>query len=146
TDANVRAHPLYDAYWQSKEVDLSAIDIPAYVVASWSDHGLHTRGTLEAWRQMSSPQKWREIHGDKKWAHYYGPESRAKQAAFFDEFLKGADGGVPNWPRVSIEVRESARVRHTRAEDDWPLERTEYRPLFLDGGACVLAEAPVEAE
>ncbi len=146
TDANVRAHPLYDAYWQSKEVDLSAIDIPAYVVASWSDHGLHTRGTLEAWRQMSSPQKWLEIHGDKKWAHYYRPESRAKQAAFFDEFLKGADGGVPNWPRVSIEVRDSARVRHTRAEDDWPLERTEYRPLFLDGGACVLAEAPVEAE
>jgi len=43
-------------------------------------------------------------------------------------------------------VRDSARVRHTRAEDDWPLERTEYRPLFLDGGACVLAEAPVEAE
>jgi predicted acyl esterase len=33
----VRAHPLYDAYWASKECDLEAIEVPAFVVASWSD-------------------------------------------------------------------------------------------------------------
>ena len=67
TLANALAHPLYDDYWASKECDLEAIDVPAYVVASWSDHGLHTRGTLEAYKRMRSKQKWLEVHGRKKW-------------------------------------------------------------------------------
>jgi uncharacterized protein len=140
TNANVQAHPLYDDYWRSKEIDLEAIEIPAFVVASWSDHGLHTRGTIEAWRRMRSPRKWLEIHGQKKWANFYKPESREKQAAFFDHFLKGQDRGVDRWPLVHLEVRESAHVRHWRAEDEWPLARTEYRPLYLDAAGGSLAE------
>ena len=45
---NVQAHPLIDDYWRSKELDLEGIVQPAYVVASWSDQGLHLRGTIEA--------------------------------------------------------------------------------------------------
>lgn len=138
TDANVRAHPLYDAYWQSKEIDLAAIETPAFVVASWSDQGLHTRGTIEAWRAMASPRKWLEVHGQKKWAHYYQPSSRARQEAFFDHFLKGMETGVEAWPPVAIEVRESASASATRAEREWPLARTEYRKLFLDASAGTL--------
>jgi hypothetical protein len=41
-----RRHPLFDAYWASKNADLSKITVPAFVVASWTDHGLHNRGTL----------------------------------------------------------------------------------------------------
>src|SRR5690606_724818 len=146
TNANVQAHPLYDAYWRSKEVDLAAIDVPAYVVASWSDQGLHTRGTIEAWRWMSSPQKWLEIHGQKKWANYYRPESRAKQAAFFDHFLKNSDSGVESWPPVSIEVCESAYVRHVRAESEWPIARTEYRALYLDAATGLMHDEPTASE
>lgn len=145
TNANVQAHPLYDDYWRSKEVDLAAIEVPAYVVASWSDHGLHTRGTIEAWRRMSSREKWLEVHGQKKWANYYRPESRAKQAAFFDHFLKGLGSGPEDWPPVSIEVRESAHVRQVRSEQEWPLARTQYRPLYLDATAGVLRDEPVGA-
>ena len=58
TWANVQAHPLIDDYWRSKQQDLEGIEIPAYVVASWSDQGLHLRGTLEAYKRMASPQKW----------------------------------------------------------------------------------------
>ncbi|KRA84515.1 CocE/NonD family hydrolase [Altererythrobacter sp. Root672] len=143
TAANVLAHPLYDDYWRSKEIDLSAIDIPAYVVASWSDQGLHTRGTIEAWRQMASPDKWLTIHGDKKWANYYRPESRLQLAEFFDQFLKGEDRGVQSWPRVSLEIRESAHQRPARSEREWPLARTEYRPLYLDVTQNSLHEQPV---
>ncbi|MBO9519324.1 MAG: CocE/NonD family hydrolase [Porphyrobacter sp.] len=144
TAANVLAHPLYDDYWRSKEIDLSAIDIPAYVVASWSDQGLHTRGTIEAWRHMTSPDKWLTIHGDKKWANYYRPESRQKQADFFDQFLKGEDRGVKSWPRVSLEIRESAQQRPQRSEGEWPLARTEYRALYLNAAAKGLQEQPVQ--
>lgn len=146
TDANVRAHPLYDAYWESKEVDLAAIETPAYVVASWSDQGFHTRGTIEVWRQMSSRQKWLEIHGEKKWAHYYQPSSRARQRDFFDHFLLDRATSVAAWPPVRIEVRESAYQRVERAEQEWPLARTEYVPLYLDAAAGKMGETAPAAE
>jgi len=131
TNANVQAHPLHDAYWESKEIDLSAIDVPAFVVASWADQGLHTRGTIEAFRQMSSAQKWMLVHGQKKWAHFYNPQSRELARAFFDQFLKGQPQGVESWPPVQIEVREAARQAELRGEREWPLARTDYVPLYL---------------
>lgn len=148
TDANVRAHPLMDAYWRSKEVALEEITIPAFIVASWADQGLHTRGTLEAFKRISSPQKWLAVHGQKKWANYYCPESRKQQAAFFDHFLKGLDTGVEAWPRVAIEVREAAGLAQVREEAEWPLDRTDYRELFLDaaGGTMGWEPAPGAAE
>jgi hypothetical protein len=143
TLANVRAHPLYDAYWASKECDLEAIDVPAYVVASWSDQGLHTRGTLEAYKRMRSREKWLEVHGRKKWHYYYSPASRERQRHFFDHFLKAAGTLVPAWPKVRLEVRERANVGEMRAENEWPLARTVYRKLYLDAAAAALRETVV---
>jgi uncharacterized protein len=142
TLANVRAHPLYDAYWASKECDLEAIDVPAYVVASWSDQGLHTRGTLEAYKRMRSKPKWLEVHGRKKWHYYYAPSSRERQRHFFDHFLKASGTLVPAWPRVRLEVRERANVGGMRAENEWPLARTVYRKLYLDASRSALGEVP----
>lgn len=140
TPANVRAHPLYDAYWQSKECDLKAIEVPAFVVASWADQGLHTRGTLEAYKQMASSQKWLEVHGRKKWYYYYEPANVEKQRAFFNQFLKGET----TWqrPKVMIEVRERANVGEFRAENEWPLARTQYRKLYLDAAGGKLSNVP----
>jgi predicted acyl esterase len=42
--AAVAAHPLMDDYWESKGPRLEDIEVPVFVAASWSDHGLHTRG------------------------------------------------------------------------------------------------------
>jgi predicted acyl esterase len=142
TDANMRAHPLYDEYWASKDVDLDAIDVPAYVVASWSDQGLHTRGTLEGFKRMASKQKWLEVHGQKKWAHYYDPPNVERLRVFFDHFLKGTDDRVLSWPRVRLEVRDRAGSGTFRDEREWPLKRTDYRQLFLDAANGKLTRAP----
>jgi hypothetical protein len=72
-----KEHPLLDDMWKIREVDLSAIDVPAFIVspslifisqqvADWGND-LHTRGTLEGYKQISSKQKWLEVHGRKKW-------------------------------------------------------------------------------
>ncbi len=134
TWANVQAHPLYDDYWASKELPLEEITQPAFFVASWSDHGLHTRGTLEAYRRSASTQKWLEVHGQKKWAHYYLPESRARRRAFFDHFLKTPGQAVPAWPKVQYEVRNKAGDAAVKTASDWPLPNAEYRRLFLSTG------------
>jgi uncharacterized protein len=143
TPANVRAHPLYDAYWASKECDLEAIEVPAFVVASWSDQGLHTRGTLEGYKRISSRQKWLEVHGRKKWAYYYDPVNIAKQREFFDRFLLERPTSVPAWPKVRIEVRDRANVGVFRNENEWPLARTQFRQLFLDARDSTLHDIPV---
>jgi predicted acyl esterase len=145
TLANAVAHPLYDAYWASKECDLEGIEVPAYVVASWSDQGLHTRGTLEAFKRMRSKQKWLEVHGRKKWQYYYEPSNVERQRAFFDHFLRTPGTRVPAWPKVLIEVRERANVGEMRAEKEWPLARTEYRKLYLDAARGALSDVPVAA-
>ena len=142
TWANVQAHPLWDAYWKSKEVELEAIQAPAYVVASWSDQGLHTRGTLEVFKRISSRRKWLDVHGQKKWAHYYRAESRRRRAEFFDHFLQQRATQVTAWPRVRLEIRERAGVAQERAENEWPLARTQYRKLWLDAGNAALTNLP----
>jgi putative CocE/NonD family hydrolase len=144
--AMVREHPLFDAYWETKAAELEQIVTPAYVVASWSDHSLHTRGTLEGFKRIRSEQKWLEVHGRKKWEYYHRPESVAKQVRFFDRFLKGIDNDVPSWPRVEFEVRERAYVGTYRQTEEWPPACTVYTPLYLEAGGGALMRTPPEQE
>ncbi len=132
------AHPFFDEFWQSKSADLDAIEVPAYIVASWTDQGLHTRGTFEGFKRISSTQKWLEVHGRKKWAYYYDPESVARAKTFFDHFLKGIDNNLKEWPKVSYELREKNFVGEMLSGDTWPLRSTQYRTLYLDASEMTL--------
>ena len=134
-----KEHPLLDDYWRAKSADLSKITAPAYIVADWGDQGLHTRGTIEGFRQASSEYKWLEVHGRKKWQYYYRAESRERLRTFFDHFLKGSSDEVFNWPRVRIEIRERFYQGVMRAEREWPLARQKLTPLFLDAITGMLA-------
>jgi uncharacterized protein len=146
TIAMTREHPLFDSYWETKAAQLSKVTVPAYVVASWTDHALHTRGTLEGFKQLASEQKWLEIHGRKKWEYYHQPTSVEKQMRFFDHFLKGVDNDVTSWPKVLLEIREKAYVGEWHEEKEWPLARTDYQPLYLDARSGSLSRSPAGAE
>ena len=142
----MRLHPFYDAYWDSKAPAIEHINIPTYVIASWSDHAIHTRGSLAAFMRLGTQQKWLEVHGRNKWAQMYTPESTRRQMAFFDRFLKGTVNEVDAWPMVRIEVREGIDVGQERAEQEWPLARTQYRPFYLDAKSEALKAGPVGDE
>jgi uncharacterized protein len=139
----MQEHPFFDAFWASKAADFPRIRTPAFIVASWSDQGLHTRGTLEGFKHIGSAQKWLEVHGRKKWAYYYEPDSVARLQTFFDHFLKGKQTNLEEWPRVRLEIRERAFVGAMRAENEWPLARTRYIRLHLDAGSRSLQTEPV---
>jgi uncharacterized protein len=144
--AETAEHPFLDEFWQAKVADIGAITTPAFVVASWSDQGLHTRGTFEGFKRLGSSQKWLDAHGRKKWAYYYEPESLRRQQAFFDHFLKGLDSEVTGWPRVRYEVRDRAFAGVAKAAADWPLPGTRYQRLFLDAGSGSLTPGKPDAE
>ena len=142
-EANIIARPLDDPYYAEKYAPLHEIEVPAYVVASWSDHGLHTRGTLTAYAAIGSAQKWLEVHGQKKWRHFYAPESRDRQLAFFDTFLKGEKRGIGDWPPVRLEIRDDPRAGRARwtSAAGWPPPET-HRSLHLDPGRGGLSDEP----
>jgi predicted acyl esterase len=53
----VEKYPLWNAYWEDKKPRLADIEIPMYVLASYSTQ-LHTEGSIRGWKYASSKQKW----------------------------------------------------------------------------------------
>jgi len=139
--AETAAHPFLDEFWASKAAPLSRVAVPAYVVASWSDQGLHTRGTFEGFKRIGSARKWLDAHGGKKWGYYYSDEGLRRQQAFFDHFLKGLDTEVSDWPRVRYQVRDRGHAGEWRTAADWPVPGTSYQPLYLDAAAGTLSRS-----
>ena len=129
------AHELLDDYNESKRANnLASNKVPAYVVADWGDFGLHTRGTLIGFTEISSRHKWLEIHGQLKWKYYYDPSSLLRQEAFYQKFLKPDFGPskVDSWPRVRLERRDQAGKGRWRDEEEWPLTRARSETKYLD--------------
>ncbi|MEO0439672.1 MAG: CocE/NonD family hydrolase [Pseudomonadota bacterium] len=125
-------------------IDLPRINVPALITATWSDQGLHTRGSFEGYKQIASKQKWLFTHGRAKWDIYYSEEGLAYQKDFFDHFLKGIANGFADRKSVRLEVREGLNEFQIRYEDDWPIPGTEYRKLFLNGGQSAFSATPTE--
>ncbi len=137
-----KEHPLYDEFWRKRHPNLSNIEVPAYICASWSSH-LHNRGALEGYKQISSQHKWLEIHGRKEWETYYLRESLERQRRFLDCFLKGKETGIREQPRVRFEVRERFYDGKIRQAQDFPVPGTRYQALFLDPGKAALGYQPL---
>ncbi|PHK48704.1 CocE/NonD family hydrolase [Staphylococcus edaphicus] len=137
-------HPHFDDYWKGKQANLSAIQIPMFVCASWSTQGLHNRGTFEGFKQASSTEKWLKIHGRKEWETYYARESLEQQKDFFDYYLKGIDNDWQDTPKVSYEVRDKFYQGQTKSASNYPLPDTEPTPLYLDAQHMTLNNQPIQ--
>jgi len=121
---------------------LENITIPALICATWTDAGTHTRGAFEVFRRIASTGKWLYTHGGNKWERFYREDGVACQKKFFDYYLKGEQNGWQDTPRVRLEVRETREEHEVRFENEFPLARTQYRKLYLDGrdGSLVAEE------
>jgi predicted acyl esterase len=140
------AHPLDDAYWVSKRPILENVDVPALVCANWSDHGLHTRGSIEGFARISSGQKWLFTHGRKKWETFYGEEALAWQKRFLDHFLQDLDNGIDRVPKVRLEVRKGYYRQEVRYEERWPPSSVESTLLYLCANTGSMQKEPVVSE
>ena len=131
--------PLYDDWYRGLVPTLADITAPALICGSFSDNNLHGRGSFRGWQHISSADRFLYTHRGGKWATFYADGARAAQLRFFDRYLRGHD--VPAPPRVRLEVRERRDViSGVRDEDSWPLDRTEWTPLYLTADG--LAAAP----
>ena len=144
--ADTKAHPLDDAYWASKRPVLENIEVPALVCASWSDHGLHTRGSIEGFERISAKQKWLFTHGRKKWETFYSDEALGWQKRFLDHFLKDLDHKMDQVPKVRLEVRKAFYQQEVRSEQSWPVQSVQPALRYLCAKTASLQEARVASE
>ncbi|KZL85929.1 family hydrolase [Colletotrichum incanum] len=125
-----KTHPYFDEYWQSKIPAISNIQCPAYIICSWGDHAIHTRGTLNAWERITKGEKYLEIHQHQKWEWAVTEESLNRQKAFLDRYLLGLPTEIQFWPKVRYTMRERYYVGEWRHASAFPIPETQYTKLF----------------
>jgi predicted acyl esterase len=135
-----------DDYYTARTAKFEDIEAPLLSAGNWGGVGLHTRGNFEGWLRAGSKQKWLEVHGDTHFTHFYSNYGEALQKRFFGHFLKGENSGWDKQPRVSLNVRHPGERFVLRAENEWPLARTQWSKYFLQPQDLGLGtEAPVGA-
>ncbi|PYI05104.1 alpha/beta-hydrolase [Aspergillus sclerotiicarbonarius CBS 121057] len=122
--AMIERYPLMNAYWEDKRPRLQDIEIPMYILASYST-GLHTEGSLRAWKLR--------IHPTQEWFDIYQPFANDDLQRFLDHFLLGRDNGWESTPKVRLSLlRYNKPPISFRAEERYPPSRMEYNTFYLD--------------
>lgn len=140
--ADLYAHPFVDDYIRDHSVELSDIEVPVLSAGNWGGQGLHLRGNVEGYLGASSAQKWLEVHGYPHWALYYTNYATELQRRFFDYFLKDEGDWAQTQSPVQLQVRHPGERYEQRAEQEWPLARTEWTRKYLDVERHALADEP----
>jgi putative CocE/NonD family hydrolase len=134
-----KEHALRDEVWRSVVPDLSAITVPMLVCGSFSDNNLHSRGSIRAFTRGGSAHARLYTHRGGKWETFYSEPALAEQLRFF----RGVLDGAPHSRSVRLEVREDRdTVVAVREEDQWPLARTVWRPLYLTAPGVLATRQP----
>ncbi|OAL51437.1 alpha/beta-hydrolase [Pyrenochaeta sp. DS3sAY3a] len=130
--AMITKYPHMNAYWEDKNPDLKSIEVPMYVLMSYST-GLHTEGSFRGWKYASSKDKWLRVHATQEWHDIYQPESNDDLQRFLDFYLQNKNNGWENTPKVRVSLlRYNLPAIVERPEDSYPPSRTEYHTLYLD--------------
>jgi uncharacterized protein len=141
--ADALHHQLTDEYYRARTPAFGRIDAPLLSAANWGGHGLHTRGNFEGYLAAPSRQKWLEVHGDTHFSHFYSDYGASLQKRFFGHFLKNEETGWQNQPHVSLNIRHPGEKFVLRAENEWPLARTQWTKYFLEPQGALGPAAPV---
>jgi predicted acyl esterase len=139
-------HKLIDDYYLARMPDFGRIDVPFLSAANWGGQGLHPRGNFEGWLASSSKQKWLEVHGDTHFSHFYSSYGVDLQRRFFGYFLKGENTGWETQLKVALNIRRPGEKFTWRAENEWPLARTQWTRFYLQPDDRSLSPEQPKAE
>ena len=165
-------HGDYDELWKDSGASVvdhitEYKDIPVFHVTGWYDSwgtSVANMNYLELRKAKKSLQRlivgpWthggetRSFAGDAQFTPDAALRVDAWRARWFDHWLKGADTGVDREPPVRIYVmgggdaHKTAEGRvfvggHWRNEQEWPLGRTEYMPMYIHADGSLSAVKP----
>lgn len=143
SDISIQNREMIDDDYLSRMPDLSKIKAPVLSAGNWGGVGLHPRGNFEGYLRAGSAQKWLEVHGDTHFSHFYSNYGLALQKKFFGHFLKGENNGWDQMPKVQLNIRHPGEKFVWRAENEWPLARTQWTKFYLHPKDMRLSPEPV---
>jgi uncharacterized protein len=134
-------------WWEGRRARWDRIETPLYSAGNWSGMGLHLRGNTEGFLRAASKHKKLRIHAGTHYHPFYSEEGRRDQLRFLDRWLKGEATGIMDEPSVKLLIRKGGRGNaEWRAENEWPLARTQWTRFYLEPRGekegALLAEAP----
>lgn len=139
--SEIEAYPLMNPLWENKIPDFDRIQVPAFIVASYSNT-LHTSGTFRAWRKIASEDKWLRIHNAQEWPDYYDEKNIEDQRRFFDHYLKDIDNGWESTPKVRYAVHGFKGGDQVNVPaDSFPPKGVVSTKFYLDGVSRSLLKA-----
>lgn len=138
------SHPLFDEFWRSRVVDVSAIRCPTFNISGWRD--LYADCTPRDHLAVGAPRKL--LMGP--WKHEFpdtGKEAPAPglwdMQRWFDRWLKDQANGIDQ--EVPLTIYIQGQAGRWRAEADWPPRRQQPESLFLSGDGSLIGQAPASA-
>jgi uncharacterized protein len=150
------AHPDYDDYWKplNAEEAFNTIAIPVHTFGGWFD--IFGQGTLRGYVGMSHQGATERARRGSHivigaWGHGssrktgdidFGPTAHVDESAlalrWYDSRLKGIDNGLDGEPPVKLFVMGR---NEWVLENEYPLARTNYRPMYFAGGGKANSDA-----
>lgn len=137
-------YPTQNDYWRDKIPTIEKINIPAYVVASWT-HPIHTRDTIKAFERLTTKDKWLRIHNTQEWPDLFDKDNLADLTKFFNYYLKEEKNDWKETPKVRYAVLDlGAKKDVFRSSETYPAVPIETKELFLDANTNSLKDIPVK--
>ena len=145
----VKSHPLFDDYWAGKYDEVEKIDVPLYLLGSFSNP-FHIYGSFDTFRRARSKQKWLRVHSTFEWYEMYEHASNDDLQRFFDRYCKGVMNGwehdTPPLRLSLIGFDGSLPNIVQRPETEFPLRRQQLKKFYLDGATKTLHASARESE
>ncbi|MCP5111925.1 MAG: CocE/NonD family hydrolase [bacterium] len=143
------AHPDYDDYWRKVSVEehFDKINVPVHTMGGFFD--IFAQGTLRGYKGVSKKGATEEARkgshmvigpwehgvsrkvGDIDWGAAAAVDTSALALRWFDYWLAGVRNGLDSEPPVKVFVMGRNQWRY---ENEYPLARTQYKPLYLASG------------
>ncbi|KAI8266203.1 Cocaine esterase [Colletotrichum sp. SAR 10_98] len=90
-------------YWDDKRARMEKIEVPAYILASYSTM-LHTVGSFRGFEEIPHQKKWIAVHATQEWYDLYSKSRVDDLQRFFDRYLKDIENGWEKTPPVRLAV------------------------------------------
>ncbi|KAH6673420.1 Alpha/Beta hydrolase protein [Halenospora varia] len=138
-------YPHMNEYWENKRAKIENIDVPAYILASYST-GLHTVGSFRGFEDIRHNNKWLRVHSTQEWHDLYQPSTNDDLQLFFDHFTKGIDNGWEKTSPVRVCVLNfTPNPIINQPFSNWPIPNTKYTKLYLSQSDQLTNTPPTNA-
>jgi predicted acyl esterase len=129
-------HPVRDAWWDERDLTplLSRIKVPVYLGCDWDNVPLHLPSTFRIFHELTGSPEVRMTLLDTYGLTWPWESLHVEALAWFDHWLKGADTGIHDGPRIRYRLPQA---EGWRTAQQWPPPEAELRGLALNADATL---------